>query len=186
MIPVLALLCDQNLKSSDDVKNCMGRLASIPPSSYAAQMEAQERTHAVAIDSGRLTLYEMDDLRGDLCARLPQRECMDQISAKGSECAWSDVGSDSSPEPICGALFKPGSKKSTPWTSHVGDDHREYPAFLREQRSSSPSILQRSVGMHLKIKKKYFFEFVSYCIAACVIPLEAIRGVSPRLPKGDG
>lgn len=145
MSPILALLCGQKLTSSDDVKGCMERMNRISPSSYVTQMAAKERTDAGAIDSGHLTLYGMNDFRGDLCARLPREKCVDQGRDQALRCAWGEDGSDSSPEPVCGALSESSSldglQDSVVWTSHVGDNPMRVPRkpFHKDRAVENPS-----------------------------------------------
>ena len=145
MSPVLALLCGRKLTSSDDVKDCMERMHRISPSSYVRQMAAKERTHARAIDSGHLTLYEMGDFQRDLCARLPQEQCVDRGRGRALRCAWSEEGSDSSPEPVCGALLETSSldglEDSVVWSSHVGDNPTRVPRkpFQEDRALANPS-----------------------------------------------
>lgn len=145
MVPVLALLCGQKLTSSDDVKGCMERVSRISPSSYVKQMASKEKRHARAIDSGRLTVYDVNDFRGDLCSLLPQEECVDRGRDQALRCAWSEDGGDSSPEPVCGALLESssldGPRDSVVWTSHVGDNPMRVPRMpFREDRAvANPS-----------------------------------------------
>ena len=105
-------------------------------------MAALERARAGTIDSGKLTLYEANEFQGDLCARLPREECVDQ--GRDLRCEWSEDGSDSSPEPVCGALLESssfdGSQDSLVWRSHVGDNPMTVPRkpFDKGRAGESP------------------------------------------------
>lgn len=139
MHPVLSTICGKVVSGPEDVKSCLRALAKIEPSSYVGKMEATERKRAKDIRRGNLSLYLANEFSGDLCALLPERECIDEGRGKPVRCAWSQEGGDVSPEPTCGALVDSyaGNRSFDTWTSHLGDDMMTYPFQDAGDASSS-------------------------------------------------